>query len=221
MRRGWITILVLVSILAVFSARTAQAVPPPEEGPAQAAHGAGQEGGTDHAEKPDPFAWALDLTIWTSVVFVVLLLVLSRFAWKPMLAALQKREESIRSALEEADRARAEAQRMREQFQQDANQAQDQVRQLMEQSRRDAQQLKDQMQAEAKAEAQKERERLHREIETARDQALQQLWTQAAQLAAVVSSKAIGRQLTAEDHHRLVDEALAELPNTGASRRLG
>jgi F-type H+-transporting ATPase subunit b len=209
MRRGWILLLVLMAVLAL-PAQVAWAQPPGGEGAPHAAAAAGHESGAEPAG--DPFAWALDLTIWTIIVFLLLLIVLRVLAWNPMLAALQKREDSIRAALEEADRARAEAQRMREQFQAETRKAQEEVRQLMEQSRRDAEQLKNNILAEAKAETQKERERLHREIETARDQALQQIWNQAADLATRISGKALGRLMTPEDQRRLVDEALSELP---------
>ena len=63
-----------------------------------------------------------------------------------------------------------------------------------------------------------ERERLHRDINTARDQALKQLWEQSAQLATLISAKAIRRQLSPEDHRRLVDEALADLQGARRDR---
>ncbi len=176
-----------------------------------AAHGAGSgEGGI-----LDP---RFDLGIWTIVVFVVLMLVLRRFAWGPMLDGLKRREQNIRQALEDAQRAREDAEKVRSQLQAEMNQAADKVRQMMDEARRDAQYMSDEMVAKARAEIQGERERLRREIDTARDQALQQLWGQTAQLAALISSKAVRRQLNPEDHHRLVDEAITELREAGNNR---
>ena len=63
------------------------------------------------AESPAIFKPALDLTIWTVVVFLLLLAVLYRFAWKPLLQGLSKRETDIHSAVEDARKAREEAQR--------------------------------------------------------------------------------------------------------------
>jgi F-type H+-transporting ATPase subunit b len=159
----------------------------------------------------DIFGKALDLAIWTIVVFLLLLFILSKYAWKPMLEGLQRREENIRAAVEEARLAREEAQRLRAELQTEINKAQEKVRDFMDEARRDAKQLADDMAARAKEEIQTERQRLRREIETARDQALHELWNQTAQLASLVSSKAIRRNLTPDDHRRLVDEALAEL----------
>ena len=72
------------------------------------------------AENPNIFKPALDLTIWTIVVFLLLLAVLYRFAWKPMLQGLQKRETDIHSAVEDARKAREEATRLREEVQAEA-----------------------------------------------------------------------------------------------------
>ena len=70
----------------------------------------------------------------------------------------------------------------------------------------------------ARAEIQTERERLRREIDLARDSALQELWSQTARLASLISAKVIRRHLTPEDHQGLVQEAIAELGATAARR---
>jgi len=187
----------------------------------------GHEGATaaSHTEageaagQPGIFGWALDLAIWTIVVFLILLWVLSRYAWKPMLEGLQRREDSIRGALDEAQRAREEAKTLQARFEAEMNRAQEKVREVMDEARRDAQGLRDEMVAKAKSEIQTERDRLRHEIEMARDQALAQLWNQTAQLATLISAKAIGRQLKVEDHRELVDEAIAEIRQAGSERQ--
>jgi F-type H+-transporting ATPase subunit b len=172
------------------------------------------------AEKPegllDP---RFDLGIWTIVVFVILFLVLRRWAWGPMLQGLKTREETIHHALEEARKAQDDAHRLREQFQAEMNKAHEKVRDVLDEARREAGKLKADEMARTRAEIATERDRLRREIETARDQALQELWNQTAQLATLVSAKAIRRQLTPEDHRRLMDEAIAELQQAGTQRK--
>ena len=160
-----------------------------------------------------------DLGIWTLVVFVVLLLVLRRFAWGPMLEGLKRREQNIRQALEDAQRSREDAEKVRSQLQAEMSQAADKIRDMMDAARRDAQHMGDELISKARVEIQGERDRLRREIDTARDQALQQLWGHAAQLAAMISSKAVRRELNLDDHRRLVDEAIAELRDAGNSRQ--
>jgi F-type H+-transporting ATPase subunit b len=173
-------------------------------------------------EWPGTIPWGnrlLDLTVWTIVVFLVLLWVLSRFAWKPIAQGLDQRERSIHDAVQEAQRARDEAAALRDEFQARINKAHEQVRDMLDEARKEAQALKDHMQAEARKEAQADRDRLHREIEMAKDQALQDIWSQTAQLAALVSSKVIRRKLTPEDHSGLVEEALADLQRAAQQRQ--
>ena len=168
---------------------------------------------------PDLLTISWDLGLWTLIVFLLLYFILKKMAWGPILQGLRKREETIRGARDEALHAQEEAQKIRAQLQAQMDRAQETVRQIHEEARRRAQQNTEEMIAKARTEIQGERERLRREIETARDQALQELWNQTAQLATVVSAKAIRRQLTPDDHRRLVDEALAELRHAGNDRQ--
>jgi F-type H+-transporting ATPase subunit b len=152
-----------------------------------------------------------DLTLWSIVIFVILFLVLKKFAWGPILEGLTKREHSIQSAIEEAKRAHEEMAKQQAEFQRQLAEANQQIPRLMEQARRQAEQLKEEMRTEAATEINNERQRLRREIEVAKDQALAEIWNQAASLATVISARAIRRSLTPDDHRRLVDDALREI----------
>ncbi len=178
------------------------------------AYGAGPD-----QHEPSPFAGALDLTIWTWVVFLLLFFILKKYAWGPMLEGLRRREENIRLAMEEARLAREEAHKLREDLQARINRAHEEVREILDEARRDAQHTKEEMVNQARSEIQTERARLRREIEMTRDQALQELWNRTAELATQVSAKAIRRQLTTDDHRRLVDEAIADLRRAGGNGR--
>jgi F-type H+-transporting ATPase subunit b len=166
-------------------------------------------------EKPNIFGWALDLTIWTIVVFLVLLFILGRFAWTPMLQGLEKREHDIHAAIEDARKAREEAQRLREDVQSERNKIEDMRRDILQKAQADAQRMADEITTKAKAQMQAERDRLRRDMETAHDQALQDLFAQTVDLAALVSSKAMRREMTPDDHRRFVDEALADIRQAG------
>jgi F-type H+-transporting ATPase subunit b len=209
-RQGWLLRALALGVLA-FSVSANLRAQEPHQDPAAAGSAKHAAAGEKAEESPDVFGNALDLGIWTVVVFLVLLWVLSRYAWKPMLEGLKRREESIRSALEEAQRAREEAKTLQTRFEQEMNRAQEKVREVMDEARKDAQGMRDEMVARAKSEIQTERERLRHEIEMARDQALEQLWNQSAQLATMIAAKAIRRQLNVDDHRQLIDEAIAEM----------
>src|SRR5262245_46770230 len=109
MRRGGSVAFLLYVVFALCCAGPAVAAGQHDDkAGGGAAHAAGQAGHGDAHKAGDSGAFAgethqiLDLAIWTVVVFLLLLFVLGRFAWKPMLAGLQKREENIRGALAEA-----------------------------------------------------------------------------------------------------------------------
>jgi F-type H+-transporting ATPase subunit b len=190
--------------------------------PARAEQHGEKAAAKDHPEEPGgPQIFTpvrIDLAIWTLVVFLLLLFVLTKYAWNPMLTALQKREENIRSALDEAQRAREEAHKLREDLSSERARIAEDRRSALEEGRRDGQQLRETLLSQAKSEIQSERDRLHREISSATDQALKKIWDQTAQLATLVSAKAIRRELSPDDHRRLVDEALADLRNAGTAQ---
>jgi F-type H+-transporting ATPase subunit b len=160
------------------------------------------------------FSWRSDLGVWTLVIFGLLLFVLSKVAWPKMLAGLQKREANIRGALDEAQKARDDAASLRAQFQKEMDGAQLKVKGILDEARRDAQHASEQMIAKAKTEIDAERDRARREIAVETDQALQTIWTKAADLATQVSAAAIGKQLDTKMHRRLIDEALDDLKAT-------
>ncbi len=112
----------------------------------------------------DLFGWALDLGIWTLVVFLLLLFVLSKFAWKPMMQGLEHRERTILSARQEAEQAREEAARLRAQFEEQMRKANDQARELLDEARRAAERTTTEMIAEARKKIQAEHERIQHEM---------------------------------------------------------
>ena len=199
----------LLCLVVALVALTVCAAPVLAQAEHQDDHPAKEAGKIDVAEKFGLKRY--DLAIWTFVVFILLLVVLGKYAWGPIMAGLDKREANLRKAHDEADAARAEAQRGMADIQARLAKANEEVRALLDEARRDAQAVKDQMKAETAAEIQAERDRIRREIDMARDQALQQIYQQAVQLAALISSKAVKRELTPSDHGRLLDEALADL----------
>jgi F-type H+-transporting ATPase subunit b len=208
MLRSLPTVLVLLLALAL-----AGAAPPRAAANEPPAGGAKDEGKADLFTPP-----RLDLTIWTIVVFGILLWVLRKLAWNPMLQGLHGRESRIRGALDEAQTARDEAHRLRDQLRAEMDAIQDKMRAMLDEARRGGEQLKERLLAEATAEVEKGKERARRDIALEGEKAKQELWSQLAQLATLVSAKAIGRHMTPDDHRGLVDEAVAEMNNAAAQR---
>jgi F-type H+-transporting ATPase subunit b len=164
----------------------------------------------EHAA-PGPLDILYDTAFWAIVIFLGMLVILRRMAWSPILEGLKKREETIRSSLEEAKKTRVEMERMRADFQKELAEAHQQIPKLMEDARKKAEEMSNEMRAKAAADIQAERQRLRHEVEMAKDQAIKEIWEQAANLATMISAKAIGRSLTDDDHRRLLDEAMGEM----------
>jgi F-type H+-transporting ATPase subunit b len=159
-----------------------------------------------------------DLGIYTLIVFGILVFILGRYAWGPMMRGLDSREAALRKTHEDAEGAREESRLALAQVQERLNKTHEEIRAMLDEARRDAQVVKDQMKADAATEIQAERARIRREIDTARDQALKDIYEQSVHLAALVSTKAIKRELTPADHARLLDEALVDLKTNLGSK---
>jgi F-type H+-transporting ATPase subunit b len=209
MSRGWLLGWVLVLILAVFSpAGIAWAAAPGGE----TAHEAGAHG-------DDIFKGGAEITIWTLVVFGLLLFILGKYAWPQIASGLDQREKTIAQALEEARKAQEEARHLRADLQQQREAAARAAALVVEEARRNAQQMVEDIKAQGRAEIQADRARMNRELEMKHDQALADLVQHASQLATLVAAKAISRELTGDDHRRLVDEALAEMGSAAKERQ--
>jgi F-type H+-transporting ATPase subunit b len=182
------------------------------------AHPAGKAEAHPAPAERQVMEWSTETGIWTFVIFLLLFFVLRKAAWGPILEGLKRREASIVESIEQAKHLREANAKSQAEFQTKLDSAHAEIPKLMEQARKDAAELREQIRTDANAEVQKERQRLLREIGIAQDQALQEIWNQAAQLATLISAKAIGRSLSADDHRRLIDEAMADLKEKAARR---
>src|SRR5262245_8213389 len=93
------------------------------------------------------------LYIWTIVVFLVLLGLLAKFAWRPLLDALEKRQESIRRSLDDAAKAKLELERLQVESQRILNQARSEAEGIVARTREDANRLRDELRQKAQLEA--------------------------------------------------------------------
>lgn len=165
----------------------------------------------------DPSELKGDLAIFTFIVFLLLLLILWKFAWGPISGGLEKREHHIAEQIAAAERANVEAKEMLAEYERKLNSAQDEVRAILEEARRDAQHTQQEMIAEAKTAATAEMDRAKREVETAKDQALRELAQTSANLAVELAGKIIRTRLDQHQHAELVNEALSRFPDRSPS----
>jgi F-type H+-transporting ATPase subunit b len=158
-----------------------------------------------------------DLAIWTFAVFIVLLAILWKFAWGPIVAGLAKREQRIADNIAAAERANEQAKQMLAEYDKKLASAADQVRQMMDEARKEAEQTKVEIVAEAKEAAKLEFDRSKRDLQRATDQALKELSERSTNLAVDLAGKIVRERLNQQDHARLVQEAMTEFVSNGPS----
>ena len=167
-------------------------------------------GGGHSEEAANPLEIKGDLAIWTAVVFLVLLLILWKFAWGPVTEGLDKREQYIASQISHAEKNNAEARRLLEEYQQKLSEAQGEVRAIVDQGRHEAEQGGREMIEKARGEAKHEQEKGVREIEQATAAALAELAERSATLAVQLAGKIVGAKLQAADHAALIQQTVAD-----------
>jgi len=169
-------------------------------------------GGHDTGEsEPNIFEGDWINVILTLAVFIVLLLVLRKWAWGPILSGLQKREEHIRHSIEEAEKARADGEKALAGYKEKLTEAQNEAQAIIVKGRADAVALAGEMKQKAQDEAQHLRAQAARDISSAKDQALKEMYDQSVNLAADIAGRIISKELSAEDHRDLLQESLNKL----------
>ena len=156
--------------------------------------------------QPDP-----GLFIWTIVTFLVLFALLAKFAWRPLLQALESRQERIRKALEDAERARQELERLQQESAKIMQQARAEAESIVTQTRADAERLREELKHKAKDEADNILRNAQQQIQLQTRQAIQQIRHEVADIAVLLASKLLERNLVKEDNARLIDETLKQI----------
>jgi F-type H+-transporting ATPase subunit b len=151
------------------------------------------------------------VAVWTSVTFLILLILLKKFAWKPILTALEQRENTIRESLEKAEKAKEDAQKVLDQNQVNLAKAEEESKQIINQSRAYAEKLKEQIALESKVQAKKMIEEAAAEIERKKDAAFAELKNQVVEIAISAAEKLLRENLNKETQTRIVDKYIGEI----------
>ena len=211
-RFKWLAVALLLAtaVVGTWSGVVCAAAPGHAEAPPQAA-AAAAHAGAEHT--PNPLAISPDLAVVTVIVFLLLLAVLTKFAWKPIVDALDRRERSIADNIAAAAAQNEEAKQLLSQYETKLSTAADQVREMLDEARRHGEAAKAGIIAEPKTAAQAEQQRAVREVQHATDAALRQLAETSADLAVDLACKIVTEKLTPSDRARLVRDAVAQLPS--------
>ena len=156
--------------------------------------------------QPDP-----GLFIWTILTFLVLVALLARFAWRPLLQALERRQAAIAKSLEDAQHARQELERLNRESAQMMQQARVEAEAIVSRSRSDAEVLREELKQKSRAEAAAIVKSAERQIQFEMARAVQQIRSEAIDLSVAMASKILRRQVSKEDHEGLIEETLKQV----------
>ncbi len=202
-----VAVLLCATVVGVSGLRAA------EDHAAQSSHADGEHGESHGGSGPIEFK--ADLGVYTLVSFVILVVILSRIGWRPMLEAIQAREQQVAASVAEATKLKEQAEALLAEHRAKLAGAEAEIRAMMEEARRRAEQLQAELLAQARQEAEQLRRQAQEDIARARDEALQDLFERTAELVADVAARILPRHLSEQEHRQLVEEALQEL---GAQR---
>ncbi|MCA9169551.1 MAG: F0F1 ATP synthase subunit B [Planctomycetales bacterium] len=179
------------------------------EGHGDDAHAGDAHGGGDvNPVKLDP-----DLAIVTAAIFLLLMSVLWKFAWSPIVTALDQREHSVAEQIAEAKRSQEAARQLLADHEQKLAGAAAEVKAMLDEARKDAEHQKQQILDTAQAAAAAEKDRAVREIHAAKNAALQDLAKKSVDTAVDLAGKIVRRQLSSNDHVELIGDALQSFSN--------
>ena len=148
---------------------------------------------------------------WSIFVFFTLLALLWKFAWGPIMHALEEREHNIQKKIDDADARLKEAQAKFAEYEKRINAAKDEAAGIITVGKRDVERIKEEMLAQANKEAALTLERAKREISLAKDAAVAELRDKMAELSAQMATRIIQREVKADDHKRFISEAIHEI----------
>jgi F-type H+-transporting ATPase subunit b len=160
---------------------------------------------------PSVFEGYYGEAIWTLVWFFVLLFVLWKFAWKPMLAGLTSRTEHIEKQISDAEKTRAEAKKVLEEYGAKLADAERQGRDIITVRTKEAEKQAKEVQQKAQQELEQKKVRAEADLQRERSEAEDELWEQAGDIVRQLGKEVFGKTLDRDDHQKLIDEAIARL----------
>ena len=156
--------------------------------------------------QPDP-----GLYIWTIVTFLLLVALLGKFAWRPLLDALDRRQEAIRKSLDDARQAKQELERLHVESARILAEARAEADAIITRTRADARRAGDELKQKARADAENIVRHAERDIALETSRALQKVRQEAVDISIAIASKIIQRNLSKEDNERLIEETFKQI----------
>lgn len=149
--------------------------------------------------------------MWAALNFFVLLAILYKFAYDPLLKMLDDRRNTIESSLRHAEEVRVDVERMKQEAQNNLLEARREAQEIVARATKIGEETREEILTKAKDDAANERKKAVQEIESAKDKALNELRDTAAALAIMAAEKVLGKAITADDHQKMVRDFVDEV----------
>lgn len=173
----------------------------------------------EEAAKTDLLSPNTGLMFWTLLIFVALWLILTKYAFKPITAAVEARERALREAIEAATRDREAAARLLEEHRAQIESARTEAQRIIAEGRATGDKLRGQMLEETRQQQQEMLERARHEIGREKELAIAEMRAEAVDLALRAAEKVIEKNLDARTNRQIVEKFLESLPQGSASGR--
>ena len=172
---------------------------------------ASESGGTDEESKFSLFGKYPGEYIWALIWFGALLVVLWKFAWKPLLAGLTNRQEHIEKQITDAEKSKAEAKKVLEEYGAKLADAERQGRDIISVRTKEAEKQAKNVVRQNQKDIDQMKVRAEAELDRGRIEAEEDLWSQAGDIVRRLSEEVFDKTLDDADNQKLIDEAIARL----------
>lgn len=159
--------------------------------------------------QPDP-----GLFLWTILTFLVLLGLLGKFAWKPLMEVLDSREERIRKALDGAAKASEEFERLQEESKQITAKARTEAQSIIATSQKQAETVREEILLDARSRAESIIETAEKQIQVERQKIIGQIRNELVDISVTLASKLIRKNISREDDQNLIEESLTQIQSS-------
>lgn len=151
------------------------------------------------------------LLAWTVITFLLLLVILRKIAWKPIIEALENRERDIRDALNAAEKARAEADKVSHDYDEMIKKARSEVQQIVAEGKVTGEKVRTSIEENARLKAAEMLENAKGQIEAEREKAIREIQAVVVDLSVKAATKVIEKNLDTDDNRRLIEKTLMEI----------
>ncbi len=157
------------------------------------------------------FKFEPGLIIWTLVSFFILLILLKKVAFPPILKGMKKREETIKQQLDEAQKTKKEAETLLDDYKRQLADARSEAQKIINEGKGLGESIRKEVIQKAQEESNQIVKRAQEEIELQKQKALMELQEKIADLSVMAASKVINKSLNLEDHRRLVEDYISKV----------